>query len=84
MNECNGKLAKSLNFGKSPKLAELGFKCNESEIDVDWRIENDKFCLLIDMYFEVKLYRKNPDSDAIVLLIETVTELKEAVTWIED
>jgi hypothetical protein len=71
------------------RLKAAGFRYDEGKddfgfIDNDWRFETDKFLLVVDMYSSVRLYRKNPDSDAINLKAQTVSDLIEIADWMRD
>ena len=70
------------------KLIEMGFiEENDGSEDprgVDYNIRNDKFHLLIDPWCEVKIARRNPDSDFITIAVDDLSELQSVVDWIAE
>lgn len=69
-------------------LGMMGFTLKQDE-DKDPRgnfyvIENDNFRLSIDAWYQVELKRRNPDTDPVILFIETKFDLQCAVDWIAD
>lgn len=70
------------------KLKELGFvEENDGSEDprgVDWNIRNDNFHLYIDAWGEVKLARRNPDTDYITIEVNNISELEDVVNFISD
>lgn len=81
----NKKLAEVISV---ENLIEMGFaEWNDGSEDprgIMWEIKNEHFNLSVDPWFEVKLSRRNPDTDPVTLLIETKFELQSAVDWIAD
>ena len=81
----NEKLAKNLD---GVDLIEMGFTLEQDE-DKDPRgnfyvIENDNFKLYIDAWYEVHLARKDPDTDPLIIFVETKFDLQCVVDWIAD
>ena len=70
------------------KLIELGFiEENDGTNDprgVDWNIRNSKYHLMIDPWCEVKLCRKNPDTDFIIIQVDNLHELEMVIDWIAE
>ena len=69
-------------------LIKMGFTIKDDE-DKDprgrfYEIKNDNFHLFIDAWFEVQLRRVNPDTDPIILFVQTKFDLQCVVDWIED
>lgn len=81
----NEKLAKAL---QDEDLTKMGFTLEQDE-DKDPRgnyyvIENDNFHLSVDAWYQVELRRRNPDTDPVILFVETKFDLQCAVDWIAD
>lgn len=80
---------KLMNVLTDEKLIELGFErveykdTNNLVRAVDWQIKNDNFHLILDLGVP-KLYRVNPDTDEILIHVETLSELENLVNWIAD
>ena len=72
------------------KFQKLGFSFREIKDDsgivrdVGWDIENERFYLFVDGYYEVNICRKNPNTDFITICVESYSELEDVVYWIAD
>lgn len=49
----------------------------------DWNIRNEQFHLWVDPWCDVFLRRLNPDTDAVQLDIDGVSELQTAIAFIQ-
>ncbi len=70
----------------SPETVEaLGFKHSGGEgWDSDWTFEAENFRIYIDPCKVVQLSRKNPDSDPINVLIESMGDLRSLLFFVEE
>jgi hypothetical protein len=79
---------KLLKIATPEKLQQMGFIMEDDGTNdprgVDWNIRNDKFHLLIDPWMEVKLARRNPDTDFITIAVDDLSELQSVIDWIAD
>lgn len=50
---------------------------------IDYNMRTEKFHLMIDPTYEVKLIRRDVDADAIVLHVTSLSELEEAINFIQ-
>lgn len=67
------------------KVVALGFKHSGGEgWDSDWTFEAPKFRIYIDPCKVVSLSRKNPDTDPINVLIESMADLKNLLWFVEE
>ncbi len=68
------------------KLIEMGFvEENDGSEDprgVDWNIRNEQYHLMVDPWCEVKLARRNPDTDYITIHCESLFDLQCVVDWV--
>lgn len=81
----NHNLASSIS---EKDLFDLGFVVNEDGTKdprgTTYDLENNNFWITLDAWFEVKLHRKNPDTDEINLVIDSKHDLECLVDWIKD
>jgi len=49
---------------------------------IDWNFRNEKFHILIDCTFEVKLTRLDVDSDYITVVVEDKFELEQLLAFV--
>lgn len=81
----NSKLANTCTIDN---LREMGFiEKRDGSGDprgTHWEIKSSNFWLTIDPWFEVKLSRRNPDTDEITIYAETKSELQSIIDWIAD
>lgn len=48
----------------------------------DWVLRTDKFEVIVDTYFEVKLCHRFPDTDYIQLKVEDLSDLRNVIDFI--
>lgn len=51
---------------------------------IGWNLRTRNFHVLIDAWFEVKIWRLNPDSDHITIHVTDVSELQAVVDWVAE
>lgn len=69
------------------EIEALGFVCDKDPEDFRgnvWKYGNDKFEILIDAWMDVSLIRKNPDTDAIIVKIDDLHDLRCLIDFIKD
>lgn len=49
-----------------------------------WEYTTENFLLMLDCVMVVKLYRRNPDSDEIVVYIPDLFSLERVIDWISE
>lgn len=68
------------------KLKELGFKHESdgsgSPWGYEWNLINNKFHILIEPGYDVKLKRVDVDTDFIEITIDSVFDLEMLVAWV--
>ena len=68
------------------KLKELGFLYEsdgtESPWGCDWNFRNEKFHILVEPGFDVKLSRIDVDTDFIEISIDSFFDLEMLVAWV--
>lgn len=85
-----GIVNENLGYKSTPKdFTDRGFIERDDGLgdavwSIDWRFENDHFCVVIDPCRVVSLYHRNPDSDGIKVIVNDLMELDELLSWIAD
>ncbi|MGL4598530.1 MAG: hypothetical protein ACRCYO_13515 [Bacteroidia bacterium] len=68
------------------RLKELGFKeyndGAESPFGYWWEITNEIYSVVVDPWYEIRLYQVNPDSDGIILFAEDEYELQNIIDFV--
>lgn len=81
----NTKLSNSIS---NKDLQDLGFIYNidnpEDHRGDWWEFKNKKFSINIDAWYEVSLFRLNPDSDPIKIIVYDKHDLESLMAFIED
>lgn len=75
-----------INKASFKEIESLGFVCDKDPEDFRgsiWKYSNELFEILIDAWMDVKLIRKNPDSDEIVVKIDDLQDLRNLINFIE-
>ncbi len=63
------------------EYVEEGF---ESYGTLDYTLETKNFRIVVDVYFEVRLQRRDIETDSLILPLSTVSELTELIDFCAD